>query len=70
MAEVNKPVRRWVRVKELAKSEKKLISLRCKEFIAEQLAARFLAEIRPTEWNYSIALQGKWRGSKYGFFIG
>jgi len=69
MAEMNKPVRRWVRVKELAKNEKQLFSLRCEEFIAEQLAPRFLTKITPTEWNYPIALHGKWRGSKYSFFI-
>ncbi|NJS14729.1 MAG: hypothetical protein HC788_09165 [Sphingopyxis sp.] len=66
---MTKSVRCWVRVKELSKDEKQQISLRCAAFIAEQLAPRFLPEIMPTEWNYPIALHGKWRGSKYSFFI-
>lgn len=65
---MTKSVRRWVRVRELTKDEKLLIALRCETFITEQLAPRFLPEIRPTEWNYPIALHGKWRGSKYSFF--
>ncbi len=66
---MTKSVRRSVRVRELTKDEKLLIALRCETFITEQLAPRFLPEIRPTEWNYPIALHGKWRGSKYSFFI-
>ncbi len=66
---MTKSVRRWFRVRELTKDEKLLIALRCETFIAEQLAPRFLPEIRPTEWNYPIALHGKWRGNKYSFFI-
>jgi hypothetical protein len=28
---------------------------------------RFLPEIRPTEFNYPIAIYGKWHGNKYRF---
>jgi len=66
---MTKSVRCWVRVKALAKDEKQLIGLRCDTFIAERLTRRFLPEIRPTQWNYPIALHGKWRGSKFSFFI-
>jgi hypothetical protein len=62
-------VRRWVHVKELTKDEKAVIGQRCETFIGEQLAPRFLPEVRPTEWNFPVALHGKWRGSKFSFFI-
>lgn len=39
----------------------------CEKFIAEVLKPRFLPEIRPTEFNYPIALYGKWHGNKYRF---
>lgn len=49
---MTKSVRRWVRVKELAKDEKAAIGQRCDRFIAEQLTPRFLPETRPTQWNF------------------
>lgn len=60
---------RRVRVKPLTPDEKAAIGTRCAGFIADTLVPRFLPEIRPTEWNYPVGLHGKWRGSKYSFFI-
>jgi hypothetical protein len=62
-----KPIRRWVRVRELTKEEKAAIQQRCDAFISGILLPRFLPEIKPTQWNYPIAFSGKWRGSKYSF---
>jgi hypothetical protein len=39
----------------------------CEKFIGEVLMPRFLPEIRPTEFNYPVALYGKWHGNKYRF---
>ena len=43
------------------------IGVACERFIAEVLTPRFLPEIRPTEFNYPIAIYGKWHGNKYRF---
>lgn len=59
--------RRGVWVKGLTKDDKAAISATCERFIAEVLIPRFLPEIRPTEFNYPIAITGKWRGDKYSF---
>lgn len=48
-------------------AEKMAISLACDKFITEVLTPRFLPEIRPTEFNYPVALYGKWHGNKYRF---
>lgn len=61
--------RRWVRVKSLSAEEKATIAARCERFIAERLKTRFLPEIRPSEFNYPVDLFGKWRGSRYSFFV-
>jgi hypothetical protein len=53
--------------KELRKPEKALISARCDRFLADVLKPRFLPQIRPTEWNYTIDIFGKWRGDSYSF---
>lgn len=58
---------RWVRTKPLSAHEKAAIAQRCDHFIAETLQPRFLPVIRPTQFNYPVALLGKWRGSKYSF---
>ncbi len=60
---------RWVRVKALSIAEKTDIAAARERFIAEVLTPRFLPEIRPTPFDYPIAISGKWRGSKYGFII-
>jgi hypothetical protein len=47
--------------------EKSVITAACEKFIAEVLKPRFLPVIRPTEFNYPIAIYGKWHGNKYRF---
>lgn len=61
--------RRWVRVRELTRDDKAAIGARCDGFIAEVLTPRFLPEVVPSQWNYPISLHGKWRGSKFSFFL-
>ncbi len=58
---------KWVRVKTLTGEEKVAIAAACERLIAGTLKPRFLPEIRPTEFNYSIDIFGKWRANKYGF---
>jgi hypothetical protein len=58
---------RWMRVKVLAPEEKRAVAAACERFIAETLKPRFLPEIRPTDFNYPVAIFGKWRGNKYSF---
>ena len=49
-------------------NEKMGIGEACERFIAEVLTPRFLPEIRPpTEFNYPVAIYGKWHGNKYRF---
>lgn len=48
-------------------AEKLAVSAACETFIAEVLRPRFLPEIRPTEFNYPVAIYGKWRGNRYRF---
>ncbi len=48
--------------------EKAAITATCDGFIADVLVPRFLPEIRPTEFNYPIAIYGKWHGNKFRFF--
>jgi hypothetical protein len=60
---------RWVRVKALTAQEKAAIAERCDRFIVGTLQPRFLPKIRPTRFNYPVALFGKWRGSKYSFIM-
>src|ERR1700756_1240234 len=45
--------------------EKSVITAACEKFIAEVLMPRFLPKIRPTKFNYPIAIYGKWHGNKY-----
>ena len=59
--------RRKVRVRVLSKEDKKAVAERCERFIAEVLVPRFLPEIRPTGFNYPVALHGKWNGDRYRF---
>lgn len=47
--------------------EKMAITAACEKFIAEVLRPRFLPEILPTEFNYPVAIGGKWHGNKYRF---
>jgi hypothetical protein len=48
-------------------AEKTAITGVCEKFIAEVLKPRFLPEVRPTEFNYPVAIYGKWHGNKYRF---
>ena len=60
--------RRWVFVGRKPSAPEKLsIARTCEGFIDQVLNPRFLPEIRPTEFNYPIAIFGKWHGSKYRF---
>lgn len=47
--------------------EKQAIILACGTFIRDVLKPRFLAEIRPTEFNYVIDIRGAWAGGRYRF---
>lgn len=44
-----------------------LIVRTCDAFIRDVLKPRFLPEIRPTEFNYCIDIQGSWRAGRYTF---
>jgi hypothetical protein len=64
--------RGWIYVRERAgrkppPAERIAIAAACDRFIAEVLKPRFLPEIRPNDFNYPIAIYGKWHGSKYRF---
>jgi hypothetical protein len=50
-----------------SEAEKAAISAACETFIADVLRPRFLPEIRPTQFNYPVAIHGKWLGAKYRF---
>lgn len=47
--------------------EKAAITGACERLIANVLLPRYLPEITPTEFNYPIAICGKWHGNKYRF---
>src|ERR1700686_1800732 len=49
--------------------EKLAITTACEKLIAEVVKPRFLPEIRPTEFNYPVAIFGKWHGNKYRFIV-
>ena len=57
----------WMRVRALTQQEKTDIAAACERLIADVLKPRYLAEIRPTQFNYPVDLHGKWRGSKFSF---
>ena len=60
----------WVAAESVHKpsaAEKAAISATCETFITGVLMPRFLPEIRPTEFNYPVAIHGKWLGAKYRF---
>jgi hypothetical protein len=43
------------------------ITAACEKFLAEVLKPRLLPAICPTEFNYPIAIYGKWHANKYRF---
>ena len=59
--------RKWVRVRGLSLDAKVAISTTCEAFIEKVLIPRFLPAIRPSCFNYPVAIFGKWRGKKYSF---
>jgi hypothetical protein len=58
----------WVRVIPLTAEEKASITQACEHLLQDILKPRFLPAIRPTAFNYPIALHGRWRGAKYTFY--
>ena len=48
-------------------AEKVGIMAACEKFITETLIPRFLPEVVATEFNYPVAIYGKWHGNKYRF---
>ena len=53
--------------KSIPPSEKEVITAACENLIASFFIPKFLPEIRPTEFNYGIAIYGKWHGNSYRF---
>jgi hypothetical protein len=51
----------------LPPTEKAAVTAACEAFIKDVLTPRFLPVIRPTKFNYPIAIHGKWHGNKYRF---
>jgi len=47
--------------------EKAAITVAGESFISDVLKPRFLAETRPTQFNYPIATHDKWHSNKYRF---
>jgi hypothetical protein len=39
----------------------------CEAFIRDFLKPRYLAVIRPNEWNYPVDIRGVWRAGQYRF---
>ena len=46
--------------------EKLAITAACQRLIADVLTPRYLPEIKPTKFNYPIAIYGKWHGTNTG----
>jgi hypothetical protein len=66
-AKPKRPRGTWVWGVALTKEDKARIAATCEAFIAGFLVPKFLPEIRPTAFNYPVALSGKWRGNSYSF---
>jgi hypothetical protein len=47
--------------------EKIAVASACEKLIAQFFMPQFLPEIRPTKFNYPVAIYGKWHGNKYRF---
>jgi hypothetical protein len=47
--------------------EKMAITAACERLIAAVLLPKYLPQITPTEFNYPVAIYGKWHGNKYRF---
>jgi hypothetical protein len=48
-------------------TEKPAITVACLGVIEQFLKPKFLPLITPTEFNYPVAINGKWHGTKYRF---
>jgi hypothetical protein len=48
-------------------AEKIAITAACESLIADVLLPKYLPEVMPSEFNYPIAIYGKWHGNKYRF---
>ena len=64
--------RQWVRARSQVgqmppEPEKVAITVACERFLAEVLRPQFLPKVRPTSFNYPVAITGKWHGNKYRF---
>jgi len=46
-------------------AEKAQITAACEAFIANVLKPRYLPKVRPTAFNYPIAIYAKWQGNRY-----
>ena len=58
---------RSVKPSQVQETEKAAIVAACDAFVRNVLKPRFLAEIRPTAWNYPVDIRGDWRGGRYRF---
>ncbi len=66
------PKKQWVYVGAKAgnkpsPTEKEAITVACEKLISGFLIPKFLPEIRPTQFNYGVAIFGKWHGNMYRF---
>ena len=50
-----------------SEAEKISVTAACEHLITDFMKPRFLSEIQPTQFNYSIDIFGKWRGAQYRF---
>lgn len=48
-------------------AEKQAIINACEHFIATVVKPRFLPQIRPTQFNYTVDIFGEWRAGRYRF---
>ena len=56
---------RHMRASGLSAADKSVVTAACQQLIDGFLKPRFLATIRPTQFNYPVDILGKWHGTKY-----
>lgn len=61
------PTTRAPRMAATDEAEKQLIVAACEAFIRDVLKPRFLARIKPTQWNYAVDIHGAWAAGRYRF---
>ncbi|CDX23180.1 conserved hypothetical protein [Mesorhizobium plurifarium] len=59
--------RRATRPATIDPREKQAIVASCEKFIQDVLKPKYLSEIRPTQWNYTVDIRGAWAGGRYRF---